>query len=284
MLNKKIIILVVAIFLAGLATLVSYYFSLKYRVDIVAQKNQAGNSQFCGQEAGRGRDLCLEQTALSQINSEICQKIDDTILKSDCFTNVNLMSAVENKDLAACGKLDDLMLAKTCLNRIIEKNQEKSNCELLSQPDLINFCLSERFGWLARKNNDATLCEKIPDGIREAGCLSELKQIDLYSDADKDGLNFSQEIINGTDPNNPDTNNNGIKDAEEVRTVGTNIKQSVFMVISCDKIGNKKLEAVCLSEFGYDGFNLSGCDIIKSPELKGVCFDMSRSIIKNQGK
>lgn len=239
MLNKKIIILIVAICLAGLATLVSYYYNLKYRAVVVVPSVK---------------------------------------------TDINLTSVVEKQDITVCEKLNDFMSAASCLEKIIELNSEKANCELLSQPELINFCLSEKFGQLARKNNDAILCEKIPDGIKKANCLSEIKKIDLHSDADKDGLDFLQEIINGTDPNNPDTNHNGVNDAEEAKAAGAYVKQIVSMAVSCDKIGDKKLAAVCLSEFGYSGFNLSGCDTIKSPELKEFCFNMSQSVLNGQRK
>jgi hypothetical protein len=36
-------------------------------------------------------------------------------------------------------------------------------------------------------------------------------------DSDGDGLTDKQEFINGTDPNNPDTNNDGYLDGEEVK-------------------------------------------------------------------
>lgn len=241
MLNKKIIILIAAIFLAIMATLVSYYYNLKYKVAVVTPSVK---------------------------------------------TDINSTLVAEKQDIVACEKLDDLMLEKTCLEGVIELNYEKVNCESLSQPELINFCLSEKFGRLARKNNDATLCEKIPDGIKKANCLSEIKKIDLHSDADKDGLDFLQEIINGTDPNNPDTNNNGINDAEEIK-LKINIQSSGKNIVRCGEVNDKRLAGICLSELGYNGlgfFNLSECYKIKNLDLKEFCFNKLQSVIESQLK
>jgi len=279
--NKKIIILIMVILSAGTVASGFYYFLKNKTGEPLPPKLTA--SQTCNQPAGRAKDLCLKETALSQADSEVCQKISDDGLKADCLKSVNLYSAVRNKDLAACQKLDNLMLSKTCLERIIKYDYEKADCKLLGQNELAVFCLSEKNGALARKNNDAKLCEQIPESIKKANCLSELKHLDLHSDADKDGLDFLQEIINGANPDNPDTDGDGQLDGVEVAAghspngSGELSQTMPANFIECDSLEDIQLRISCLMESGDGGIDIANCDTIKSLELLSYCLKQQQS-------
>lgn len=287
MANKRYIILFLLICLAAVTGLGVYYFKNK-SAGLLPLKQI--NSQDCGQAAGRGKDLCLLETALNQVGPEACQKIGDAGLKTDCFINLNLKLAVEKKDLVACQELDNSMLAQTCLERIIKNDFENADCQLLSQKDLAIFCLSEKNGALARKNNNAKLCEKIPEVIKKANCLSELLKIDLHSDNDKDGLDFLKEIVNGANPDNPDTDGDGQPDGVEVKN-GYNpdgrgrLNETAANIIKCDNLEDVKLKFICLKEFSGGQFDIAAsCNNIKSPELLNYCLKQQQLLFNRSTK
>jgi hypothetical protein len=79
--------------------------------------------------------------------------------------------------------------------------------------------------------------ENLPDVERTAGFGSDqvlvdaqtatlpVEEVEETNDADEDGLSTALEAFYGTDPNNPDTDNDGISDGDEVR-MGHNPKGS----------------------------------------------------------
>jgi len=72
------------------------------------------------------------------------------------------------------------------------------------------------------------------------------------SDSDNDGLTNAEEIALGTDPNNPDTDGDGLKDGDEVKKYGTNPK-------------NKDTDGDTLP----DGQEVLGCTSPNNPDTDG---------------
>lgn len=277
--NKKIIILIAAVLLVGLAIAAFYYWSGGGRF---WQNRAAADS--CHFLIDRPKDLCLKQAALVAFDRKVCQEINEADLKADCLAKVGLLTAVEEKNLSACEDLGDLMISKTCLKRIVQKDYETANCDSLKQKELVLFCLSEKNGLLARKTGEANLCQLIPEAIKRANCLAELKKIDLYSDADKDNLNFLQEILSGTNPDNPDTDGDGQPDGVEIAN-GYNPDGSGKLneilpafIIKCADIKDLNLRTICQAEYNGGQINLKSCDGIRNRQLLGYCLAEQKTL------
>ncbi len=70
------------------------------------------------------------------------------------------------------------------------------------------------------------LCLLVLAGLFGAQYLSARATVQANTDADKDTLTTAQEEALGTDPNNPDTDGDGLTDAEEVNIYGTDPKKN----------------------------------------------------------
>ena len=69
---------------------------------------------------------------------------------------------------------------------------------------------------LFTKSRNISDCNSIEWLYYRARCLSGISGVGLVSDLDKDGLNFMDEIYQGTNPENPDTDGDGFLDGAEV--------------------------------------------------------------------
>lgn len=225
--------------------------------------------------------FCVQELAVKTQNILSCNSIDGQIAKTSCLNSVMLASAETNQNLADCPKIESTMIQQTCVERIAEKNT-KINCSLLANQDLKNICLSVIYYQQAKSENKVQICDQIPKPIERANCLSELGKIDLHSDADQDGLDFLQEIINGTNPNKADTDGDGFKDGDEVKGgfnpdgTGSLIQATPPNLISCSDIKDENIKAVCLFELKDKPLDLFKCQELKDVVLKDFC-------IKNLG-
>jgi outer membrane protein OmpA-like peptidoglycan-associated protein/opacity protein-like surface antigen len=78
------------------------------------------------------------------------------------------------------------------------------------------------YNWTLTDNLNYFSMKGTNDGYITAGIGLSFSNESLNTDKDKDGLTKKEELALGTDPNNPDTDGDGLKDGEEVTTYKTN--------------------------------------------------------------
>lgn len=222
------------------------------------------------------KNFCIQELAIKARATSSCLLISDQETQSNCLSITRLDSATVNKDLIECQKIEQPMLVKTCIERIAESDKN-TDCNLITDPELKNNCLSVIYYQKAKSAKDVNICNQIPELIRRANCLSELENIDLHSDADKDGLDFLQEIANNTDPNNPDTDGDGYTDGDEFKNgfnpdgQGTLALVQTSSVIACKDIKDETIKAACFSELKGKPLDITKCSEIKDAKLKEYC-------------
>ena len=176
----------------------------------------------------RSRDICVKHVAVQLLDTDLCQAVSVQEEKDNCFNEVILAKAENNKDLLLCEQVTDEMLRLTCLERIIAKGIIADDCEQIplrysprtpennNETELRDLCVSKVLHKQALADNNEALCEQIPLRYIMAKCLGKLKPIPLDSDNDNDGLNYYEEIIYNTNPDTSDTDGDGYSDGEEV--------------------------------------------------------------------
>lgn len=238
------------------------------------------NPDVCNQISdGFSQTLCLKEVAVNTGDAKTCSLIKDDLQKNDCLNNVSMQGATQSKDLAGCEKISDPMLARACVEAV--SVQSGVDCSLLKNQDYKDSCLSLSIYQEARAGGDFSKCLSIPEPIRKANCLSEIGKIDLHSDADKDGLDFLQEIARGTDPDKKDTDKDGHNDGEELKAGfsplgdGKIIRPLSPNSINCYDITKAELKAACFLEVKDPSFPYLDCAQIKDYELKNFCLKNS---------
>jgi hypothetical protein len=225
------------------------------------------------------KDFCIKEIAVRTRATSSCLLIGDTNSQTDCSSMILLDSATASKDLAGCQEIQQSMLTKTCIERVVETDKN-ADCNLIKDQDLKDRCFSVFYYLKAKSANDIKLCKQIPEIIRRANCLSEMQNIDLHSDADKDGLDFLQEVANNTDPNNPDTDGDGYKDGDEFKNgFNPDGKGSLALAespsnVACKDIKEEDIKAACLTELKGQPLDITKCGEIKDEKLKEYCVNI----------
>ncbi|MFZ2310783.1 MAG: thrombospondin type 3 repeat-containing protein [Patescibacteria group bacterium] len=231
------------------------------------------------------KNLCIQELAVTSKDITSCAIITDEEFRSNCSSSVSLEVAVASQKLDECQKITDSMLAKTCVERVTE-NSAKINCDLLSDQNLRNSCLSINYYQQAKSANDFKICNQIPELVKRANCLSEIKKIDLHSDADKDGLDFLQEIVSNTNPDNKDTDGDGHSDSEELVKgfnpdgAGTMAQIETINIMPCKDIKDEEIKALCTLELKGKPLDLFRCKDLNPGKLKDFCSKTVSSLIK----
>jgi hypothetical protein len=108
----------------------------------------------------------------------------------------------------------------------------------------------------------------------------------LHSDNDKDSLDFLQEIISGTNPDNKDSDGDGHLDSEEV-TKGFNpdgegvlpITEPIS-VLDCKDIKDEEIKSLCMIETKNKILDLLSCNNLNTGKLKDFCLKSASSMVK----
>jgi hypothetical protein len=228
------------------------------------------------------KNSCLAEIASSTKSTSTCLAINEPNSQSGCIINVSLNGIVVRQSLTECEKLLPADAARDCVNKIA-KNNNQADCQVIKNNELKSECLSLVYYEQAKLKNDASLCNSIPDLITKANCLSEIGNFDIHSDADKDGLDFLQEILNGTDPNNPDTDGDGHNDGEEVKNGYNPDGEGLFSYATtgnCGEIVDSNLKQACFNELKDGVIDYYQCYKIQNPELVTYCFQKLKEIKK----
>ena len=229
--------------------------------------------------------LCIQELAVATQDNSSCAVISNEELRTNCSSLVFMEQALASQDLADCQKITDSMLIKTCVERLAQSNGQ-INCDLIQDQTSKNGCYSIIYYQQAKNSNDFKLCEKIPELIQRANCLSEIQKIDLHSDSDKDGLDFLQEIVSSTNPNNKDSDADGHLDSEEVAKgfnpdgAGSLAVTKPINLMNCQDIREEEIKALCVLETKDKTLDLLKCNDLNTGKLKDFCLKTASSIAK----
>lgn len=182
--------------------------------------------------------------AIAQNNSDLaaCQRIKDRGLKISCIQSIS--GSITDPD--SCALLekdmqvfctDGFLIAKAIessdadkCSEILGENRHECFSYFFSQLNNLNecdefvgaenvACIKDVSLRLAIAEQNKEKCAMISDEASKNYCI---EMVESREDADGDGLSFAQEKIFETDPNNKDTDNDGLSDFEEIDKYKTN--------------------------------------------------------------
>lgn len=200
---------------------------------ILAREN--GDTAYCKNNSDEERDICLNATAITTGNREICSSIKELSLASNCSDAIlatQIKSAGASIDL--CAEYSTSELQDVCVANFLYQWAWAGDCTDQRISQLLCQSLAETK--IAKEARDPGLCDVIKDAELVLACRekvgpgdldldgvladeeSYLGTSDTNSDTDADGLSDFDEIkIHKTDPSSQDTDRDGYNDGAEVR-------------------------------------------------------------------
>lgn len=148
----------------------------------------------------------------NQYNEQDCESLEDDNQKNLCLGKVLYEEAIEENDISICQKIPSEN-NEECLHSIINKHNDLDYCDSLPE-ELNAICTQIIARKLAYEKKDKSICDEISDGNIQNECK---EYVDGALDPDNDGLTNLQEKIYKTDPNIPDSDNDGYNDGDEVK-------------------------------------------------------------------
>lgn len=138
----------------------------------------------------RCKDSSLQQYAENKQDLSLCNQLSNEELKNLCNDNINSAIAISSKDKNKCNTINDEDLKSSCMSIIVQHQAIDSGkpdaCNTL--PDNLKESCANRFYLeLARKNNDESMCKKLPEPQR-AECILAIK---MPEEADKKPINLT---------------------------------------------------------------------------------------------
>jgi hypothetical protein len=175
-----------------------------------------GNEELCGVLEGQAYVSCVSLVAYDTMRITACKSLSGED-KQACRDNVNVLLAKENIDLDICEDVEEEALSADCIRSVTGTIVRAGNCGSYG----VDQSLCEEYEYLQRAGAEVNreLCEFVGEGQQED--CSERVDAAENSDADLDGLSWSEEKELGTDPSRIDSDNDGLYDGEEVREYGT---------------------------------------------------------------
>lgn len=209
-------------------------------------------------------------------DAQLCTTIINSDVQRTCGAQIMLNAALKSDKFSDCEKIEDTMFKRSCVE-ILAASGTVASCQEISTVNLKDTCLSIVYATLAKSQNKAETCNLIPELVRRANCLSEVKKIDLHSDADNDGFDFLQEILNGTNPDNKDSDGDGYPDGYEAKngfnpdgqgSLNSDIPNNLTY---CQALKDTKLKGICLKEFEGNPLDDFDCNKVLIKDLRDHC-------------
>jgi hypothetical protein len=209
-------------------------------------------------------------------DAQLCTTIINSDVQKTCGAQIMLNAALKSDKFSDCEKIEDTMFKRSCVE-ILAASGTIASCQEISAANLRDTCLSIVYATQAKSQNKAETCNLIPELVRRANCLSEVKKIDLHSDADNDGYDFLQEILAGTNPDKKDTDGDGYPDGYEAQngfnpdgqgSLNPNIPNNITY---CKALTDTKLKGICLKEFEGNPLDDFDCNKVLIKDLRDHC-------------
>lgn len=169
-------------------------------------------------ESKKVRSNCYLHTAVKKRDITMCNtSAMDGEQQGICERQTIMARAREEGDIGSCGLLESLELKQACLKRGVKASTDMDVCSPVEDSELSAYCESLVYSNLAQEKGDKEICGRIADRKLSIICQADVLGVIVSSDHDKDGLSFYQEMVYGTDPENPDTDGDGFSDGEEIQ-------------------------------------------------------------------
>lgn len=175
------------------------------------------SAELCKALEGKGLENCVRLIAQSSL-----ERVDCAVLSGDaktrCQDDVAVRIAKRDMDLSACDAVSDESQKRSCQSGVRAGIVAAGQCEQYGlDPEL---CAMDSLIDRAVSEADLSICVQIEDEESYSDCEARV-ELSLSSDADDDGLSFKSERELGTDPNNQDSDGDGLDDRSEGRDYGT---------------------------------------------------------------
>ena len=220
---------------------------IKYNNGIYTKALEEKNDILCGQiTEKRQEDLCLKEVAIELAEKNICEKITDKEIKNSCNNTLLFNTAIKEKNLSLCQKINEEYKEQLCLAEIIKTNKlQESECKKLEDnsslycQDFFMFeqaiesnnpedCMKlmsvnqedECYNIVFKNFKDLNLCEKYSEPIKQK-CINfvAFKIASTEKNIEKCNLINDEEIRNSCKGNielSLDDDNDGLSNSQEI--------------------------------------------------------------------
>lgn len=173
---------------------------------------QSKDAKVCASLPDDVKDDCLWGVANVKKDARVCDELINKEYAAQCADGVIRDTAIEKKDLVMCDKIKGEDAKQAC-KETIQGPITSENC--VARGKEIEFCDMLKTADSAGKAQDRAVCDSLKDVDSIQGCKARV----LIDDPDFDGLSTSDEInIYHTDPRQVDTDGDGYKDSDEVKS------------------------------------------------------------------
>lgn len=172
-------------------------------------------------EAEQDAEMCTEisdeddQVNCVTLVAKATGEVDDCeVLPSErrqtCQDQANLFLAANATSFGVCEEITDPELKASCAGRVWAEALASGNCAAYGLPD--EACDTSGRLEEAQDSGDPAACAALPE-VDRAECTNSIET----ADEDLDGLVSRDEFEAGTDPRDPDTDDDGFSDGVEVQ-------------------------------------------------------------------
>ena len=160
------------------------------------------------------RDICYSSVAESKRDINLCNYISNEKEVRECKARTTSFKAIDTLDMDLCLKVNVSEYQNLCFGYIVDY-YGAYYCNNFDNKELKDKCLSVFFFNIASRLKNQSYCDQIPLQTYKRVCQIRMETpSDEWHkiDSDKDGLDDANELFVGTDPFDPDTDDDGIPD------------------------------------------------------------------------
>jgi len=173
------------------------------------------NVEYCELvKKDRTRELCIIETGIASSDGSVCDEYfsDNPFLRKKCKDKVKVFDIIWNKeDIRLCQEIRLLEYGPLCYSYHLAAGQ---SCDVLEDDEEKKVCQCKMI--LTSSPNEEG-CRKIISEDCKKVCLIMVRNNGDYDiDSDNDGKSNFEELNYRIDPFNPDTDNDGLMDGEEL--------------------------------------------------------------------
>jgi len=157
------------------------------------------------------KDICLLNFVSFVGDSSVCDTIYDPARKQDCKNQI----VIQSNDWSACQSFTTDIDRSYCYQNILNNTEGGGEklCPSLAEPQK-SLCWELYYTREAVNKTEYDICQKISTKQGRENCIKKMPD-----DSDGDTLSdYKERTVYGTDPYKPDTDGDGYKDGDEVKS------------------------------------------------------------------